>query len=583
VTNETDPALPAARILWPDITDSNTREVQFLGNWTCFYAYQTVAYEHLVQALEELHHMLDQAAAKAAVAQVLPGIDKPLNQLIDFTTDFGNVVAGMKQLTPTNIVQGWEQRLQEQLAGAGLSVASVDLDFGCSEILADIRFTLLAPDQWLSLNASTGDFSVIDISGSGQLHISSAANVTLKFGIDLGDTAKPRAFLDDASEIRTTIAVNQTQPLNARATVGPLGVWIKDGVVVFDIDGEGPGTEPAKIDLTINDNDGDGRHYLDATRPLTTDLQWQREGKVFVQLPLYYPTMDEPLGGIDTDDPNDPDPYPENQLVLSWDLSTLSAPTVLESPDLGGIINSMDLLGDPTALLAGLEIALSELHSKLNSSVFGAPLPLVGKSLKDTITFVNDVKQAVVTEIGSAGSLTSSVVKQALYNALGPSGLGLLSNINQISIPSDSPEQIEFQLTLSNTLAAISVPIDVGILGFELDGNVSASVNYAWNLGFGISKAAGFYLKDAPGDDLTLGINVSAAGLQANGRLGFLTFTATADASTGLQAGVGIDLKDANGDGKLRCQSLRRASSTPKWRRTRSATQASIGRGLCGE
>jgi Ca2+-binding RTX toxin-like protein len=549
--HETDPTLPAAEILWTDITNSSTRGVELKGNWTCFRAYQYVVYEDLVNALESVHATLVDATTMAAVAQSLPGINKPLNELVDFTTRFGNVVNAMKSLTPTNVVQSWQQRLEQQLVAAGLTNESVDLDFSCSEILANVQFTIPVPDQWLSLSAVNDSYSVIDVTGNGQLLVSSSADVRLKFGIDLTQNTNRRPFLDDDSAIETKVKVSHAAPLAASATVGHLGVWIKNGVVQLDIDGNGPETASARFDLTINDSTSNGRHYFDAPQSLLNDLQWQSEGKAFVQLPLYYPTIDEPLGGVSTD--TDGNGYPENHLVLGWNLASLSAPTVLESPDLAGLINSVALLGNPTALLAGLEMALNALHSKINSSVFGAQLPLVGKSLKDAITFVNDIKQAINTGISSyPGPLTSAVVKQVMFNALGPKGLGLLDDSSQIT-ESSSSEQVEFQLTLSDTLTALSVPIDVGLPGLTLVGDVSATVNYEWNLGFGISKTDGFYLKNNDGNEFELGIDVSAAGLQATGSLGFLTFSATADAMTGLDVEIGIDLK---GDDKLRLSEI---------------------------
>ncbi len=154
--------------------------------------------------------------------------------------------------------------------------------------------------------------TLIHIGGSGMLNVSASAAVTLDFGLDLTNPCAPSLFLYDTTGVSLTAKVTATN-LNFDASIGGLGIYIRNGSVTFDYDGKGGSTSPAILALTLKDTDGDGRHSIDATLLSFDNLALVAHAGITAVLPLFAPTASIAVGS--TTDANG-DGYPDNAIVL---------------------------------------------------------------------------------------------------------------------------------------------------------------------------------------------------------------------------------------------------------------------------
>ncbi len=154
--------------------------------------------------------------------------------------------------------------------------------------------------------------SLIHVGGSGMLNVSASAAATLDFGLDLTSPCSPSLFIYDTTGVSLTAKVTATA-LNFDASIGALGIYIKNGTVTFDYDGKGGSTNPAIISLTLKDVDGDGRHSIDATLLSFDNIALVAHVGITAVLPLFAPTATIAVGS--TTDANG-DGYPDNALVL---------------------------------------------------------------------------------------------------------------------------------------------------------------------------------------------------------------------------------------------------------------------------
>ncbi len=170
--------------------------------------------------------------------------------------------------------------------------------------------------------------SILHIEGNGLLNVSASAGVSLDFGLDLTNPTTVTPFLYDTTgvELKAKVTVSD---LEFEAAIGALGVFVRDGEVIFDYDGNGPSTAPAAIALGFKNLDGDGRHYFDSSLLSLDSIGITAHAGIYASLPLYAPVESLPIGGTTEDNNNDG--FPDNALGV-------------DIPDLVRL-----LLGDETA------------------------------------------------------------------------------------------------------------------------------------------------------------------------------------------------------------------------------------------
>lgn len=174
--------------------------------------------------------------------------------------------------------------------------------------------------------------SILHVEGSGLLNVSASAGVSLDFGLDLTNPTTVTPFLYDTTgvELRAKVTVSD---LEFEAAIGALGVFVRDGEVIFDYDGSGPSTESALIALNLKNTDGDNRHYFDSSLLSLDALSFTAHAGVYASLPLFAPVESLPIGGSTED--GDGDGFPDNALGV-------------DIPDLVRL-----LMGDKTAKYVG--------------------------------------------------------------------------------------------------------------------------------------------------------------------------------------------------------------------------------------
>src|SRR5262249_51241112 len=133
--------------------------------------------------------------------------------------------------------------------------------------------------------------------------------------------------------------------LNFTASVGPLGLFIKNGSVNLDGDGNPATNDSAQFNVTIKDDNGDGRHYFDELD--TGDVNMTLSGQAHASLPLFFPTQTSALN-------------PPLAIAIT-DLSHISTTTTVTTPNLDVQFNASDLLSNVGAMLDGLDLLLQKL------------------------------------------------------------------------------------------------------------------------------------------------------------------------------------------------------------------------------
>ncbi|NIS36654.1 MAG: hypothetical protein GWN07_37795, partial [Actinobacteria bacterium] len=95
-----------------------------------------------------------------------------------------------------------------------------------------------------------------------------------------------------------------------------------------------------------------------------------------------------------------------------------------------------DLRENLDAFRLGFDSLLRELDDRLDEAVFGRSLPLVGTQLAETVDLFEQIRAKVSDNLDLISSnpatdvLTPGEVRQALFDALGPGGLGWLQDLD---------------------------------------------------------------------------------------------------------------------------------------------------------
>ncbi len=221
----------------------------------------------------------------------------------------------------------------------------------------------------------------------------------------------------------------------------------------------------------------------------------------------------------------------EGRLLLSTVPNTTPLHTGLDTL----VITATDVVSEANAL-----------HDK----VFGAldNLPLVGSALKNAAGGASDALNTLSTDIKSAlnamsGTITGVTIQNAIFAALGPSGLKVLPS--SVATASDVPitledtdgnvangaEQVDLNLDIKGNLftATLNPSFKLGLpgLGLKVNGQIQAQVSYDIKLNIDANATDGLYVDLSPNPEATLKLAITAPGLTAKGNLGFLQLNAS--------------------------------------------------------
>ena len=184
--------------------------------------------------------------------------------------------------------------------------------------------TRIAGDNTAAIEFLQQATSFINVGGEGVLEVGARAHVTLDLGLDLTDPCTVNPFLYDSTGLTVEAEILGSN-LSFEASLGAVvGIFVKDGQVTFDADGDPKTEEPASITLGLKDNNGDFRHYFSESIFDSESLGFSARAGLTADLPIYAPTESTALSGEDDDDENG---IPDNHLVVDIpDLLRLFAP-----------------------------------------------------------------------------------------------------------------------------------------------------------------------------------------------------------------------------------------------------------------
>ena len=288
---------------------------------------------------------------------------------------------------------------------------------------------------------------LVAIEASGNVSIALSATFRLSLGIDISNPCRPMPFLNDSNFAGPNTGTGIFLQAAVRGTNlefkagGLLGLRVRNGSMTFDADGDpttaGP-NDSASLSLVLKDRNGSGRHYF--LRDTLFDLanfDLQLRAGFSVVLPVYGP------GGIPlgpTSD-NNGDGFSDNSLALLVpDLARLLGGNTtgirFAAPDIASLFQSLNvcqIIRSTPVLIDGLDALLGAIEDGLRSKVLNQNLPLVGDKLASAANSISDFRTGLLASIrqklAEAGD-PIGLVKEAIFNALGPAGLNMLVKVN---------------------------------------------------------------------------------------------------------------------------------------------------------
>src|SRR5262249_37565194 len=187
------------------------------------------------------------------------------------------------------------------------------------------------------------------------------------------------------------------------ASVGPLGIFVRNGIVCLD---NGTPNQPAAWIISLKTQSPDHRWLLsDIGGQVVSKLT----GQVHVDVPVYFPTENDLVGHLRVDVGDLSDPF-----------KTLTSST----PDFASKITQMNLESVFDSVADGWDGVIHLLRDALRSKLAANKIPLVGAQIQHALDFLQDLDQRVQAELMKAPHLAAQVVQKALNDALGAKGLG---------------------------------------------------------------------------------------------------------------------------------------------------------------
>ena len=292
------PANPELVVSWPDIADPNGFSLA-MNDADLLLDFEHLDGAAIAGAIERLADYLTSVEGLEMLCQRIPVLDRSIGQIVDFAAVFAGLAHDLEK-APARVLQELETRIEDVF---GLDDSAVGLSLVEDNTVVKIDITLgHAVSRQYPVNVdleglNLGEFGhLVDFRGTATVSAEAAAVLDLDFGIDLSDPESPRPFVYDTTGLALTAKAAATD-IQFSTAVGPLSVWINSGNVLVDGDGNPATPDAAALALTLEDDDADGKIYLDE---LSLDqAQVSLDGQVHAVLPLYFPAETIHLGNIE--------------------------------------------------------------------------------------------------------------------------------------------------------------------------------------------------------------------------------------------------------------------------------------------
>ncbi|MBK8019188.1 MAG: LEPR-XLL domain-containing protein [Betaproteobacteria bacterium] len=530
------PGAPRVQISMSNVFQPNTLQVTF-PDLQPLLNYRELGFDDIVTAFGQLVTYLGQMEGFSFLNQDLPLIDRSVTDLVSFVSKFSDAKTALQNGGAATI-QALEQAIEQAfgIAPSALSVVfanqSIEFTLNLSkafsdDIALDLDLGQLAGFTNTDGNNLNGIGDLIDVGGSGALSVEAAAALNFVFGFDLATPTTPRAYIRDDSNLALTAKVSGTN-LDFDAALGPLGIFIRNGSVYLD---NGSGV-PASFTLSFKPVAGD-RYYSNQWN--TGALNAVLAGRAGATLPVYFPTVTNPVGGAGNN----------NIQLTIGNLANIAGTTTLTAPNLAAEIGSIDLFSNMNSFVDGIDLILATIQDALEGQVFGVNLPFVGDGLKDGVKFIENLRTNVVQKLNDAlagGTQSATQVKQILFDAFGPGGIGILldgadagsqvtiDDVGFTTVDGNNDGLVDDVLFEMKLGVLAEAPIDIGFdlglpgLGLAVANNSAAvfSMGFTYDLAIGVSRTDGVYLKTNDTEEVSVFFDARLKDFALGGTLGFL-------------------------------------------------------------
>ncbi len=402
-----------------------------------------------------------------------------------------------------------------------------------------------------------GGLLSFDLDAAGALKFEAFAGFELGFGFDLSNLLSPKFFVLDDTGIYLGLEITTVQPLDFKAEIK---LFDSIGLALAVEDGNAELSLGARLGLA-DDSAGDNQYLI--TELGLDIIDFDVQGSVSIDLPLYSPTPYIPISGTTADRNNDG--YGDNVLHIDTGFSLEGGFKGLNiiTPNFASGFSLFALLNDPMFIIDGLNGLFDGMGGV--ADFFGdLDLPLVGDAMHDASGFIDDLQELIVgdddestpeiTGLHAAfapgiaeGKTTIEIIQDVLYDQLG--SMLVKESYDQASgryvyTPVSGPEEIplvvaddyvNFKLLIKGTVFEETVPIDFDLavpgVGLKVDSDIVVKLDYLFAFGFGISTTEGLYLDtsgSARGEEISLDLSVSfteedGTPATVDGELAFLT------------------------------------------------------------
>ena len=563
------PGIPGVKFEWADIFQPDEYVATYNSDFDPLLAARFVALENVLVLLTDVRDWLRDIESSDTLSDPLPVVDKSVNDMFRLSETVDDLINRLIEVGPESM-----QEIERVIRDFVQEATGAILDFDPIQLLAqDYKFDF----SWLEQINKQGnvvlqtDLSSLGILGAGvdaQVDIIGEVGFDATFGLDLTNPSSPVAYIEDDAVVYAELYVDADN-VDADLSLGSLlGFFIVDGSVDlnngFDVNGN---PLPARVAVSLDNDPIDGRYNLIEA---VGELSFSSVGSAEIILPVNFPTPNSPVNG------NVDDGGSNNLIFRVGDLGDPINTTTLSGPPLDAFLDNVDFEFDLETLTGSWEDLLWLLEQALDRALFGIDLPLVGDGLRDSINFIRSVRESGGAELGNLTVFTLATVRPALYAALGPDGADVIldreDDLDDIVTIDDfeytlvddnsdgKTDNVVFDVSLGQIASLIDfeTDFDLGLdgLGLEAEGKVQVDAGWQFNLTFGVSKEHGVYIdtnKDSTSPEIAVGLLADMPGFAVTGKLGFLQAEIRDDDEdpSSFIAGMTVDLKDLNNDGRL--------------------------------
>ncbi|MCB1088528.1 MAG: hypothetical protein KDM63_15940, partial [Verrucomicrobiae bacterium] len=494
---------PVLRIADGNLFDANL-PVFAVENYENLINLRDISLTRLIQAIQGLVTFIaEQVGGSELLDKDLPLIGRSVNDIFEVANELAAIIEDLKNggdtaiqdiearieavlgLDPGELVASYLPAEDTFLFDFSFVLASTTVNVAPQFNLADLTQGIAgAVDEFLDLEEFAG------VTAAGNISLTANLILDFTFGLDISQTFQNPldAFflLDDASFTATLFAEGTN--LEFTAFVGPLEARVTGGSFILDEDGDGVGTGPASLTVTLLPSGSNGRYTL--TNLGSIGLQSTVVGGFHVSLPVEVYLNNVELQFPDEDTlafriPNLanflPSLNPFRLLPQSGSVERISI------PNFASLMSNFQFDSDLEQLYFWINQALQVVADAMDGELWGIKMPFIGDKLTEYAGFIHEIQDKLNAFLN--GLAESTAIRQAILDALGPNGAlgaeGIILdkngdgdvNLQDITMTVDTLSgSIIFDIFLGqNKQYDIDAGFDLGLpgLGLEVDAGLS--------------------------------------------------------------------------------------------------------------